>query len=86
VSRRQLHEEQIDHKVANFFAARTCGMEAEGKPQHRTRVPPRNAGLAWVSVPDTATPNIQSRQDSIEGGRRDIIRSYPGRSPQVRQW
>jgi len=43
-------------------------MEAEDAPQHRTRVNPRKAGLTWVSVPGTATPDIQSRQDGIEGG------------------
>jgi hypothetical protein len=89
MSRRQLHEEQTDHEVVNFFAARTCGMEAEGKPQHRTRVNPRKAGLTWVSVPGTATPNIQSRQDGIEGGgggtsfvltQGDLRRSDSGRT------
>jgi hypothetical protein len=43
-------------------------MEAESEPQHRTRVNPRKAGLTWVSVPGTATPDIQPWQDGIEGG------------------
>jgi hypothetical protein len=43
-------------------------MEAEGEPQHRTKVNPRKAGLTWVSVPGIATPDIQSWQDGIEDG------------------
>ncbi len=43
-------------------------MEALDEPQHRTRVKPRKAGLAWVSVPGNAMPDIQSWQDGIEDG------------------
>jgi hypothetical protein len=64
-------------------------MEAEGEPQHRTRVNPRKAGLTWESVLGNATPNIQSRQDGIEGGsggtsfvltQGDLRRSGNGRT------
>ena len=68
MSCRQLHEEMDDREVVDSFAVRPCGMEAEGEPQHRTRVNPRKAGLTWVSVPGTATPNIQPWQDGIEDG------------------
>ena len=68
MSRRQLHEERKGVEPVGSFAARPCGMEAEDAPQHRTRVNPRKAGLTWVSVPGTATPDIQSWQDGIEGG------------------
>ena len=43
-------------------------MEARDEPQHRTKVKPRKAGLVWVSVPSSTTPDIQSRQDGIEDG------------------
>lgn len=43
-------------------------MEAVGKPQHRTKVKPRKAGLTWVSVPGIATPDLQWWQDGIEDG------------------
>jgi hypothetical protein len=68
MSRRQLHEETDDREAIRSFAVRPCGMEAEGEPQHRTRVNPRKAGLTWVSVPGTATPDIQPWQDGIEDG------------------
>jgi hypothetical protein len=68
MSRRQLHEGRKGVEPVRSFAARPCGMEAEDEPQHRTRVNPRKAGLTWVSVPGTATPDIQPWQDGIEGG------------------
>jgi hypothetical protein len=43
-------------------------MEAGDEPQHRTKVKPRKAGLAWVSVPGSTTPDIQPRQDGNEDG------------------
>ena len=39
-SRGQLHEVEADVMSPETFAARTCGMEAVDKPQHRTRVNP----------------------------------------------
>jgi hypothetical protein len=68
MSRRQLHEGLTGVVSVGLCAARPCGMEAEDAPQHRTRVNPRKAGLTWVSVPGTATPDIQPWQDGIEGG------------------
>ena len=68
MSRRQLHAGLMDSASVGSFAARSCGMEAEDAPQHRTRVNPRKAGLTWVSVPGTATPDIQPWQDGIEDG------------------
>ncbi len=43
-------------------------MEGVDEPQHRTKVKPRKAGLTWVSVPENATPDIQSWQDGTEDG------------------
>jgi len=69
VSRRQLHEIERVEATPVVFAVRPCGMEARGKPQHRMRMKPRKAGLAWASVPGNATPDIQPRQDgSGDGG------------------
>ena len=68
MSRRQLHEGGGGREVTPPFPARACGMEAENEPQHRTQVKPRKAGLTWVSVPGTATPDIQPWQDGIEDG------------------
>ena len=75
MSRRQLHEvggsEKFPRELAPCgptIAARTCGMEAGDEPQHRTKVKPRKAGLAWVSVPSITTPDIQTRQDGNEDG------------------
>jgi len=48
-------------------------MEAVDEPQHRTKVKPRKAGLAWVSVPSDTTPNIQPRQDGNEDGGGGIL-------------
>ena len=50
------------------LTVRTRGMEARSEPQHRTQVNLRKAGLIWVSVPPSATPDIQSWQDGIGGG------------------
>ena len=38
-SQRQLHERK-DSMKSRIFAARPCGMEARGEPQHRTQVNP----------------------------------------------
>ncbi len=65
VSQRQLHE--VLHRL-RVFPARACGVEARDEPQHRTKVKPRKAGLAWVSVPSITTPDIQPRQDGNEDG------------------
>jgi len=43
-------------------------MEAVGKPQHRTKVKPRKAGLTWVSLLVVATPHFQWWQDGTEDG------------------
>lgn len=43
-------------------------MEARSEAQHRTKVNPCAGWSTWVSVPRNATPNIQTRSDSIGGG------------------
>jgi len=68
VSRRQLHETERVESTPVVFAARTCGMEARGKPQHRMKMKLRKAGLTWASVLGNATPDIQPRQDGIGDG------------------
>lgn len=68
MSRRQLHEARQIKAAVRAEPARACGVEAVDEPQHRTQVNPRKAGLIRVSVPVNATPDIQSRQDGIEGG------------------
>ena len=68
VSRRQLHEAERVEETPVAYAVRTCGMEARGKPQHRTKVKPRKAGPAWVSVLGSATPGIQPWRDGIGDG------------------
>jgi len=68
VSRRQLHEAERVRETSVVYSARTCGMEARGKPQHRTKVKPRKAGPAWVSVLASATPGIQLWRDGIGDG------------------
>ena len=68
VSRRQLHEVERVEETPGARAVRPCGMEARGKPQHRTKVKPRKAGPVWVSVLGSATPDIQPRRDGIGDG------------------
>jgi len=74
VSRRQLHEVERVEPTPVAYAARTCGMEARGKPQHRAKAKPRKAGPIWVSVPGSATPDIQPRRDgSGDGGGGTLL-------------
>lgn len=68
MSRRQLHEAQRVEPTPVVSAARTCGMEARGKPQHRAKANPREAGPTWASVLRNATPGIQPRRDGIGDG------------------
>jgi len=71
--------------TTELFAVRPCGMEARGIPQHRTKVKPRKAGLAWVSVLDDATPHIQPWLGRYWGReRREVLHPYPRRSLRVR--
>ena len=50
-SRGQLHEVEADVMSPETFAARTCGMEAVDKPQHRTRV---NPCAGWPALGECA--------------------------------
>lgn len=71
MSRRQLHETErslVLQEVQTEPAARSCGMEALGEPQHRTKVKLRKALGIWVSVPIYVTPDIQSRSLGIGDG------------------
>src|SRR3954470_10807500 len=66
-------------------AARPCGEEARGEPQHRTEVNPWASRTGRVSVSTNAMPKIQPRPGREWGrARRDIRCSYPGRSAWVR--
>ena len=72
-SRRQLHDPR-GH----------VGWKPESEPQHRTQVKPREAGLSGLACYATRRP-ISSRGRTVQRTvRRDILRSYPGRSPRVR--
>jgi len=44
-------------------AARPCGEEARGAPQHRTKVNPWASRTGRVSVSTNATPKIQPRPE-----------------------
>jgi hypothetical protein len=64
MSRRQPRETErnlVFQEVQTEPAVRSCGMEALGEPQHRTKVKLRKALGIWVSVLVYVTPDIQSR-------------------------
>jgi hypothetical protein len=64
--------------------ARSCGMEADCKLQHRTKVNSRRGIPAWVSMRRNVTPYFQSWQRSRESGRgRKGWEPYPVRAPRV---
>lgn len=50
-------------------------MEAQGEPQHRTKVNPRKAPRAWASAQASATPHIQSWLGSSGGGGGGTLRA-----------
>ena len=76
VAQRQLHE---IWPISAIEPARACGVEARGKPQHRTQVKPRKAGPTWVSVPPSATPGIQLGRDGTgDGGGGKWLVLTPG--------
>ncbi len=82
MSRRQLHEAErgdarrrkrrhaaIRDAASARASARSCGVEALGAPQHRTKVKLRKAFDAWVSALPSVMPDIQSRhRGSGDGG------------------
>ena len=68
VTWRQLHVTTMPTTAHMVDPARACGVEARGQPQHRTQVKPRKAGPTWVSVPPSATPDVQSRRDGTGDG------------------
>ena len=79
VTRRQLHVTTMPTMAHMVEPARACGVEARGQPQHRTQVKPRKAGPTWVSVPPSATPDIQSRRDGTgDGGGGKWLVLTPG--------
>ena len=77
VTRRQLRETCRPSLTAyRVESVRTREMEARGEPPYRTQVKPRKAGPTWVSTPDSATPDFQSRRDGIgdgDGGKRLVL-------------
>lgn len=78
VIRRQLRETHRPTIASAYRVepARACGMEARGEPPYRTQVKPRKAGPTWVSTPDSAMPDFQSRRDGIgdgDGGTRLVL-------------
>src|SRR3972149_12232555 len=52
--------------TATAFPARACGMEARAKPQHRTQVKPRKAGLSGQACRSTRRP-ISNRDRTVLG-------------------
>ena len=51
----------VRRETRDAGAARPCGEEARGEPQHRTRVNSWTGQSSRVSVPSNATPKIQPR-------------------------
>ena len=81
MSRKQLHEAErgvrgrprqplalIRDAAVERPSVRSCGMEAVGAAQHRTKVKLRKAPVVWVSMPANVTPNIQTRPGGIGDG------------------
>jgi len=66
-------------------AVRTCGMEALDEPQPRAKAKLRKASETGASVPDNATPDIQSWSgssgDACGGTLRVLTRGDLPRSP-----
>lgn len=81
MSRWQLHEAErgarerlrlslvsIRDAATERSSVRSCGMEAVGAAQHRTKVKLRKAPVVWVSMPTNVTPSIQTRPGGIGDG------------------
>jgi hypothetical protein len=76
---RQLRETRRPHLAYRVEPVRARGVEARGEPRHRTQVKPCKAGPTWVSTPDSAMPDFQSRRDGIgDGGRGKLFVLTPG--------
>lgn len=97
VSRRQLHEaeraegrrprglrQSTRDAVAVRSSARSCGMEARGVAQHRTKVKLRKAdGVQGQRAAQRDARYPDAAPDVVETVRCEALRSYPGRSPEV---